>query len=204
MRLVVGMSGATGSIYGIRLLEVTRKLGIETHLVMSNSAKRTVQLETDWDVEYVESLAARVHDINDIAACISSGSFKHDGMALIPCSIKSLSALANSFNTNLLIRAADVTLKERRKLVVVPRETPLHVGHLRLMREVAENGAILLPPMPAFYHRPKTIQDIVDQTVGKVLDQFGIEAHLFERWSGADEGPAAGVAGVGGAAARKG
>lgn len=184
MRLVVGMSGATGSIYGIRLLEATRRLGIETHLVISDSALKTIRLETDYDPERVRELASYVYAIDDIAAAIASGSFRHDGMVLMPCSMKSLSALANSYNHNLLVRAADATLKERRKLVVVPREAPLHIGHLKLMIRVCENGGVILPPMPAFYHRPKTIQDLVDHTVGKVLDQFGIDGGLFERWAG--------------------
>ncbi len=186
MRLVVGISGATGVIYGIRLLEVLRDHpDVETHLVMSNPAKQTVILETDLKVEQVERLATRVHAFNDIAAPISSGSFKSDGMVVIPCSIKTLSAIANSYNDNLLVRAADVTLKEHRRLVLVVRETPLHLGHLRLMERVAETGAILVPPMPAFYNKPQTVDDIVNQTVGRVLDLMGI-AHegLFKRWQG--------------------
>ncbi|CAG0941655.1 flavin prenyltransferase [Anaerolineae bacterium] len=189
MRIIVGISGSTGAIYGIRLLEVLRQQpDIETHLVMSNPAKQTIVLETDYTVEQVEALAHKVHRINDIAASISSGSFKTAGMAVIPCSMKTLSGIANSFNDNLLVRAADVTLKEHRRLVIVPRETPLHLGHLRLMHQVAEIGAIIAPPMPAFYHRPKTIDDIVNQTVSRVLDLLEIEhADLFKRWTGPDK-----------------
>jgi 4-hydroxy-3-polyprenylbenzoate decarboxylase len=187
MRIVVGISGSTGVIYGIRLLQVLRQLpDMETHLVMSNPAKQTVVLETDHTVDQVMQLAHQVHPINDIAAAISSGSFKTNGMAVVPCSMKTLSGIAHSFNDNLLVRAADVTLKERRRLVIVPRETPVHLGHLRLMTQVAELGAILVPPMPAFYHRPKTIDDIVNQTVGRVLDLLEIEhPDLFTRWAGA-------------------
>lgn len=187
MRLVVGMSGASGAIYGLRILEVLRDLGIETHLVMSDSAKRTIVYETDRKIDEVKQLATHVHELNDVGACISSGSFKHDGMVIAPCSIKTLSALAQSFNTNLLIRAADVTLKERRKLVLMVRETPLHLGHLRLMTHVTETGAVVLPPLPAFYHRPKTLEDIIDQSVNKALDQLGVEAELFHRWTGNEE-----------------
>ncbi|MCB1983494.1 MAG: UbiX family flavin prenyltransferase [Rhodoferax sp.] len=187
MRLVVGMSGASGAIYGLRILEVLRDLGIETHLVMSDSAKRTIVYETDRRIDEVKQLATHVHELNDVGACISSGSFKHDGMVIAPCSIKTLSALAQSFNTNLLIRAADVTLKERRKLVLMVRETPLHLGHLRLMTHVTETGAVVLPPLPAFYHRPKTLEEVIDQSVNKALDQLGVEAELFHRWTGNEE-----------------
>ena len=188
MRIVVGMSGSTGAIYGIRLLEVLAKIpDVETHLVISNPAKQTVVLETECSINQVQALAHEVHPINDIAASIASGSFKTAGMVVIPCSMKTLSGVANSYNDNLLVRAADVTLKERRRLVLVARETPLHLGHLRLMTQVSEMGAILVPPMPAFYHKPKTIDDIVNQTVGRVLDLLGIEhADLFKRWTGPD------------------
>ena len=186
-RLVVGISGASGVIYGIRLLQVLRDVeNIETHLVISNSAKQTVALETDFDVEYVEALATRVYRFTDVAAAIASGSFKTRGMVVIPCSMKTLSSIAYSFGENLLVRAADVTLKEHRRLVLVPRETPLHLGHLRLLTTVAELGAIVVPPMPAFYHRPQTIDDIVNQTVNRVLDLLEIELprDLFTRWTG--------------------
>ncbi len=189
MKLVVGISGASGAIYGLRVLEVLRRLGVETHLVMTDSAKRTIAFETGRTIEAVRGLASHVHDINDIGACIASGSFRHDGMVVAPCSIKTLSAVAHSFDTNLLIRAADVTLKERRKLVLMVRETPLHLGHLRLMTQVTEIGAVLVPPLPAFYHLPKTLDDIIDQSVNKALDQFdlGVELDLFKRWTGDEE-----------------
>ncbi len=181
-RLIVGISGATGAIYGIRLLEVLAKSSVETHLVITEAAQKTILMETDWKLEKVKSLAKVVYDIQDIGANIASGSFQSEGMVVIPCSIKSLSAIANSFNVNLLIRAADVTLKERHKLVLVVRETPLHQGHLNLMVRVTEMGATLLPPIPAFYFNPKTIDDLINHTVGKVLDLLGINHHLFERW----------------------
>jgi len=187
MKLVVGMSGASGAIYGIRILEVLKKAEVETHLVMSDSAKRTLSYETDYRVEDVLSLASIVHDISNVGAAISSGSFKHSGMVIAPCSIKTLSAVAGSFNTNLLVRAADVTLKERRKLVLMLRETPLHLGHLRLMAQVTEAGGVLVPPIPAFYHRPKTLEDIVMQSVNKALDQFDLDLDLFDRWTGQEE-----------------
>ncbi|MDA8211068.1 MAG: UbiX family flavin prenyltransferase [Clostridia bacterium] len=187
MKLVVGISGATGSIYGIRTLEALKKLGIESHLVMTDSARKNIDLETDYTVRQVEALADVVHDIKDIGASIASGSFKISGMIIAPCSIKTLSALAHSYNDNLLVRAADVCLKERRKLVVIARETPLHLGHLKLLTSVAEIGGIILPPMPAFYHLPKTIDDIINQTVGKALDQFDIEHNMFRRWEGGQQ-----------------
>ncbi len=187
MRLVIGISGATGSIYGIRILETLQRRAVETHLVLTDSAKRTIDMETDYTVSQVEAMATEVHDYRDIGATIASGSFKTDGMIIAPCAIKSLSALANSYNENLLIRAADVALKEKRKLVVIVRETPLHVGHLRLMTMVAEMGGTILPPMPAFYHLPQTMDDIINQTVGKALDQFSIEHNLFQRWAGGDK-----------------
>lgn len=181
-RLIVGISGATGVIYGIRLLEVLSHSDVETHLIITEAARKNILMETNWKVEKVKSLAKVVYDMNDLGADISSGSFKSEGMVVIPCSIKSLSAIANSFNVNLLIRAADVTLKEKRKLVAVVRETPLHKGHLDLMVKLADLGAIILPPIPAFYFFPRTIDDLINHTVGKVLDFFGINHHLFERW----------------------
>ena len=185
MRIIVGMSGASGPQYGIRLLEVLKELkDVETHLVISEAAKRNIQLESDWEVERVERLADVVYDSTDLAASVSSGSFRTEGMVIAPCSVKTLSGLANSFNTNLLIRAGDVTLKEKRKLVIVFRETPLHLGHLRLMTHLAEIGGTILPPVTSFYHRPKTIQDIIDQVIGKVLDQFCLDHQLFRRWKG--------------------
>ena len=183
-RLVVGISGASAAIYGIRLLEVLKETDVETHLVITPPAREIILLETDFTVEEVEAMADYVYDIDDIGATIASGSFKTDGMIIIPCSIKSLSAIANSYSANLLLRAADVTLKERRRLVAVVRETPLHRGHLQLMLRVTDMGAIIFPPLPAFYQRPRTVEDIVDHTVGRVLDLFGIDHALFERWSG--------------------
>lgn len=186
MKLIVGISGATGAIYGIRTLQTLRACQVESHLVLTDSAKRTIELETTFSVKEVENLADYVYDNRDIGASISSGSFKTDGMLIEPCAIKSLSALANSYNDSLLVRAADVVLKERRKLVVIPRETPLHIGHLKLLVAVAEMGAVILPPMPAYYHMPKTIDDIINQTVGKALDQFGVDHQLFKRWEGGE------------------
>lgn len=183
-RIVVGISGATGAVYGIRLLEAMRESGVETHLVITGPGCRNVELETDRSVEEVKALATKVHDIENIAATIASGSFFTDGMAVCPCSMKTLSGIVNSYNENLLNRAADVTLKERRRLVLVPRETPLHKGHLDLLTRAADLGAIILPPMVAFYHRPKTLQEIIDQTVGKVMDALGVEHNLFKRWGG--------------------
>lgn len=186
-RLVVGISGATGTIYAIRLLEVLREVeSVETHLVISNAGKQTIAYETDYPVKDVEALADRAYRINDIAAAISSGSFKTLGMVIVPCSMKTLSGVALSFSDNLLLRAADVVLKERRKLVLVPRETPMHLGHLRLMTQVAELGAIIFPPVPAFYHRPRTLDDVINQTVNRLLDALDIELDkdLFERWTG--------------------
>lgn len=186
-RLVIGMAGASGAIYGIRLLEVLREVeDVETHLVLSGSARQNIVLETDYTVEAVESLADQCYNLNNVAASISSGSFKTVGMVVIPCSMKTLSGIALSFSDNLLLRAADVVLKERRRLVLVPRETPLHLGHLRLMVQAAEIGAVLIPPVPAFYHRPRTIDDIINQTVNRVLDMLEIELprDLFTRWTG--------------------
>jgi 4-hydroxy-3-polyprenylbenzoate decarboxylase len=189
-RLVVGLSGATGVIYGIRLLEVLRGVAeVETHLVISHAAQRTIVLETNYTVGQVESLADRLYDVDDTAAAISSGSYLTLGMVVIPCAIKTLSGIAHSYSDNLLLRAADVTLKQRRKLVLVARETPLHLGHLRLMAQATEMGAIIMPPMPAIYHRPQTIDDLLNQTVNRVLDVLNIELaqDLFKRWSGANE-----------------
>jgi 4-hydroxy-3-polyprenylbenzoate decarboxylase len=182
MRLIVGISGATGSIYGIRLLEILKQKKIETHLVISSTSKEIILQETPYSVKEVEALASHVHENSDLDASISSGSFKTDGMIVIPCSIKTLSGIAHSYDENLLIRAADVTLKERRRLVLVVRETPFHLGHLELMVQASRVGAILFPPMPAFYFHPKTIDDLVNHSVGKVLDLFGIDHHLFNRW----------------------
>lgn len=186
-RLIVGLSGASGAIYGIRLLEVLRAVErVETHLVLTPAAKRTILLETDWAVDQVEALADTTYSNSDIAAGISSGSFKTMGMVVAPCTIKTLSGIASCSSQNLLLRAADVVLKDRRRLVLVLRETPLHLGHVRLMQQAIEFGAILVPPVPAFYHRPKTVDDIINQTVNRVLDLMEIELDqdLFERWQG--------------------
>jgi len=186
-RIIVGISGATGAVYGIRLLEVLSAVdGVESHLVMSSAARRTLSLETDYSVEQLESLADRVYKTSDIAAAISSGSFRATGMIVAPCSMKTVSGIATSYSDNLLLRAADVTLKDRRPLVLLVRETPFHLGHLRLLVQVAEMGAIVMPPMPAFYHRPATLEDIVDQTVNRALDLLDIELDhdLFPRWQG--------------------
>ncbi|MFQ5555964.1 MAG: UbiX family flavin prenyltransferase [Acidimicrobiales bacterium] len=184
-RLVVGITGASGVAYGVRLLEVLRdQPGIETHLVISDGAERTITLETDFTIAAVEGLADEVHPVHDIAAPIASGSFATIGMVVAPCSMSTLSAIASSHSSNLLQRAADVTLKERRPLVLLPRETPLHLGHARLLVRVIEIGAVAMPPVPAFYHRPETISDIVDHSVSRVLDLFGIENDLIRRWGG--------------------
>jgi flavin prenyltransferase len=190
-RVIVGISGASGVIYGIRLLETLRDVPeVETHLVISSAAAITIGLETDVTAEQVAALADVTYRFKDIAAAISSGSFKTDGMVVIPCSMKTLAGIAYSFSDNLLLRAADVALKDRRPLILAPRETPLHLGHLRLMTQVCELGAIIVPPMPAFYHRPKTIDDLINQTVNRVLDLMNIElpADLFQRWQGGAAG----------------
>ena len=181
MKLVVGISGATGAIYGIRLLELLKERLVETHLVITDMGKATISLETDYSIRAVEELATRVYGIKDLAASISSGSFVTDGMIVAPCSVRTLSAVANCANDNLLTRAADVTLKERRRLVLLFRETPLHAGHCQLMLDACRMGAIIMPPLPAFYAKPKTIGEIVDQTVGRVLDFWGIESSV-KRW----------------------
>jgi len=184
-RIVVGISGSTGSIYGIRLLQQLRQVPeAEIHLVVSGPAKRTLVEETDFGVKDVEALAHVVHDDRDIGAPIASGSFKTAGMVIAPCSMKMVSALANCHADTLIARAGDVTLKEGRTLVAVVRETPLHAGHLRQMLSLAELGAVILPPMPAFYHRPKTIDDIVNHTVGRILDRLGVHHDLVPEWQG--------------------
>ncbi len=186
-RLIVGMSGASGVVYGIRLLEVLRDVsGVETHLIMSHAAKRTAQLESDFRVDQIERLADVVYPFKDIGAAVSSGSFKTAGMVVLPCSIKTLAGIVHSFSDNLLLRAADVVLKDRRRLVLAVRETPLHLGHARLIVQATELGAIVAPPMPAFYHRPQTVDDIINQSVNRVLDLLDIELpdDLFQRWQG--------------------
>lgn len=183
-RLVVGMTGASGTIYGVRLLEALQASPIETHLVMTPAAKQVAGLEMGKAGEEIEALADFSYANDDMAASISSGSFLTMGMVIAPCSIKTLSAIAQCRCDTLLTRAADVVLKERRKLVLAVRETPLHLGHLRMMTQVTEYGAVVLPPVPGFYHEPKTVAQIVDQTVGKMIDQFGIDHELFARWEG--------------------
>lgn len=186
-RIIIGLTGASGVAYGIRLLDVLRSVAdVETHLIVSAVAKQTLALETSYSLRDVQAMADVVYDDRDIAAAISSGSFITSGMIIMPCSIKTLSGIANSYNDTLITRAADVVLKEKRKLILGVRETPLHLGHLRLMTNVVEIGAILFPPMPAFYNQPKTVQDIIDQTVNRILDQYGITLPqtLFTRWQG--------------------
>jgi 4-hydroxy-3-polyprenylbenzoate decarboxylase len=184
-RLVVAITGASGSIYGVRALELLAKVvDIETHLIMSGPAKTTLTIETDWSVTDVEALADHVHSSRDIAASISSGSFRTAGMLVAPCSIKSLSAIANSLSADLVSRAADVTLKERRPLVLMVRETPVHLGHLRLMQQVVEIGAVIFPPVPAFYNRPESLDDVVTHSVGRSLEHLGVDVDGFDRWHG--------------------
>ncbi|MGN6730631.1 MAG: UbiX family flavin prenyltransferase [Candidatus Binatia bacterium] len=186
-RLIIGISGATGAIYGVRMLEILAKFeDIETHLVMSKAGRMTIQVETPFSVKNVEALADVVHDINNVGASISSGSFRTEGMVIAPCSMKSMGGIAHSLGGDLLVRAADVVLKERKKLVLVVRETPLHLGHLEAMAALTRMGAMIFPPVPAFYHRPKTLDDIINQTVTRILDQFDIDVKLFQRWD--DEG----------------
>jgi 4-hydroxy-3-polyprenylbenzoate decarboxylase len=181
-RLVVGMSGASGMVMSIRLLQALRALEIETHLVISPSARSTLAQETDWKLKDVQALADKVYPFSDTGASIASGSFSTIGMVVIPCSIKSLSAIANCYTSDLVSRAADVTLKEGRPLVLVVREAPLHQGHLRIMSLAAEAGAVIFPPVPAFYNRPASVQEIVDEIVGRVLARLGIENDLFTPW----------------------
>ncbi|MGE5819048.1 MAG: UbiX family flavin prenyltransferase [Deltaproteobacteria bacterium] len=186
-RLIVGLSGATGAIYGVRILEILSKIDdIETHLVLTKAGKMTIQVETPYSVKDVETMADVVHDINNVGASISSGSFRTAGMVIAPCSMKSMSGIAHSLGGDLLVRAADVILKERKKLVLVARETPLHLGHLEAMVALTRMGAVIFPPVPAFYHRPKTLDDVINQTVTRILDQFDIDVKLFHRWD--DEG----------------
>jgi len=182
--VIVGISGATGIVYGLETLRALKELDQPAHLIISEAGIRTLELETDMGLDDLRPLAAHVHNVKDIGASIASGSFRTQGMIIAPCSIKTLSGIANSFDHNLLIRAADVTLKERRPLVLLVRETPLHKGHLELMVRAADYGAIIMPPVPAFYNKPKTIDDIVRQTVGRALDQLGVEHKMIERWNG--------------------
>lgn len=183
-RLIIAITGASGAIYAIRLLEVLQETPVETHLIISNAAKQTISAETDYSLNDVKALADKIYDVRDIGAAISSGSFRTRGMIVLPCSIKTLSGIANSYTDDLITRSADVILKERKPLVLCVRETPLHLGHLRLMTQATEIGGQIVPLLPAFYHRPQTIQDIVDQSVNRLLDQFEIELKkdLFTRW----------------------
>jgi 4-hydroxy-3-polyprenylbenzoate decarboxylase len=190
--LVVAITGATGVIYGVELLRVLKELGQETHLILSEAAGINLAIETDYDLDEVKALADVVYPNKDIGAAVASGSFRTRGMIVAPCTVKTLSAIANSFTYNLVVRAADVTLKERRPLVLMVRETPLHKGHLELMARAADCGAVILPPMPAFYHKPATIMDLIHQSIGKALDQVGIEHQLFKRWAGRDREAQAG------------
>lgn len=185
-RLVVGISGASGVIYGVTMLQLLKEKGYETHLIISEAGKKNIQLETDLAVSDVAALATHTYENRNVGAAIASGSFLTEGMVVIPCSIKTLSGIANSYDENLLVRAADVVLKEKRKLVLVVRETPLHKGHLKLMMEAADMGAHILPPIPSFYHHPKTLEDIIHQTIGKIFDFFGIPHNLFTRWDGSE------------------
>lgn len=183
LKLIIGISGATGAIYGIRLLEALRgRDGVETHLIVSEMGRATIAMETDYSVQDVEKLATHVYNIRDLAASISSGSYRTDGMIVAPCSVKTLSAIARCGNENLLTRAADVTLKERRRLVLLFRETPLHAGHCQLMLDATRNGAIVMPPLPAFYTRPQSIGELVDHTVGRVLDFWDVDFEGMKRW----------------------
>ncbi|MEM3144166.1 MAG: UbiX family flavin prenyltransferase [Candidatus Nitrosotenuis sp.] len=182
MRLVVGITGSTGIIYGVRMLQILKECSVETHLVMTEWAKKCLTMETDYKHEDIKALATCYSDDSNLASGISSGTYRTDGMVIIPCSMKTLSSIANGYDETLVARAAGVTLKESRKLVMVPRETPLTAINLENMLKLARLGVVILPPMPGFYTRPKTISELVDHTVGKCLDQFGIEHRLYKRW----------------------
>jgi flavin prenyltransferase len=185
MNIIVGIAGASGAIYGIRLLEYLKSMpDVQTHLILTKTAKMNITLETDWSVKAVEALADVVYKNNDLGAAIASGSFRTDGMIVAACAMKTLSGIANSYADDLMVRAADVVLKERRKLVLMPRETPLHAGHCALMLKVSEMGGIIAPAMPAMYIRPQSLDDLVDHSVGRVLDLFGIHAPDMQRWAG--------------------
>jgi len=181
-RILIGITGASGVIYGIEMLKELTKTDLETHLIISESGRKNIAIETGYSLKTIESMAYKIYDNNDLAAPPASGSFLTEGMIVAPCTIKTLSGIANSYSESLMVRAADVTLKEKRKLVLLVRETPLHKGHIRLMGMAADMGAHILPPIPSFYHHPRTIEDIIHQTIGKVFDYFGIEHNLFERW----------------------
>ena len=181
-RIVIGISGASGVIYGVRMLSLFKEKDYETHLILSEAGKKNIEIETGHKVDEVSAMAHVTYDNKDVGAALASGSFLTYGMVVVPCTIKTLSGIANSYSDNLLVRAADVTLKEKRKLILVVRETPLHKGHLRLMTMASDMGAHILPPVPSFYHQPKTIDDIIDQTIGKIFDFLCIEHDLFQRW----------------------
>lgn len=181
-RIIIGISGASGAIYGIRTMQMLRELGIETHLVISQTARQVISSETDWQINDVEALASHVYQPDDLAAPIASGSFATDGMLVVPCSIKTLSGIANCYAENLLQRAADVCLKEGRPLLLAVRETPLHAGHLHLLSLAAQSGAIIFPPVPSFYSRPATLEEVIDQTIGRMLLRMGIDNPFFKVW----------------------
>ncbi len=183
-RIIIGMTGASGAVYGLRLLELLKDLDYETHLVLSPSSETTIKLETGQNAAKVRALADKAHNVENIAASISSGSFRHQGMIIAPCSIKTCSEIATGVTSNLLSRAADVTLKQRRRLVLLVRETPLHTGHLETMAKVSSFGAVVFPPVPAFYTKPKSLDEMVDQTLARVLDLFDIELPQLKRWGG--------------------
>jgi flavin prenyltransferase len=196
-RLIIGISGATGAIYGVRILDILSKIeDVETHLILTKAGKMTIQVETPYSAKDVEAMADVVHDVNNVGASISSGSFRTEGMLIAPCSMKSMGGIAHSLGADLLVRAADVVLKERKKLVLVVRETPLHLGHLEAMVSLTRMGAIIFPPVPAFYHRPKTLEEVINQTCTRILDQFEIDVSLFHRWDeeGMSRHPEAGKA----------
>lgn len=183
--LIIGITGASGVIYGIRLLEALSYIKeVETHLIISKAGEINIRYETDWKIEDVRALANFCYDIDDIGAQLASGSFRRDGMIIAPCTVKTMSALANSYTENLLTRAGDVTIKERKGLILLVRESPLHLGHIRNMERLAEMGVVIMPPVPVFYHKPETIQDIIDHTVGRTLDIFDIKHDLNKRWVG--------------------
>lgn len=184
MDLVVAITGASGSIYGIRLLEVLRRKGIQVHLIISSWGQETIKIETEYTLEDIVNLSYQAYDSNNLAAKIASGSFQTQGMIIAPCSMKTLAAIASGFTSNLIHRAADITLKEQRRLILLPRETPLNAIHLENMYKLARMGVVIMPPVPAFYAQPKTIDNLVDHTIGRVLDQFSIEHNLLKRWDG--------------------
>ncbi|MDM8553828.1 UbiX family flavin prenyltransferase [Desulfococcaceae bacterium HSG7] len=188
-RIIIAIAGASGVIYGVRILKLLQETEYETHLIISEAGYTNISIETDYAPDDVAAMADFVYDNKNVAAALASGSFLTQGMIVAPCTIKSLSGIANSYTTNLLVRAADVTLKEKRKLVLMVRETPFHKGHLKLMTDAADMGAHILPPIPSFYHQPRTIDDIINQTVGKIFDYFGIDHKLFCRWGEGDSYP---------------